>query len=90
MIVKNKIFVNCKEATLLTCKKQDGKVSFKERMQLLLHLLVCKVCALFYKQSTLLHQQLTHIHQTETLPVSIQMDEERKKSLQEIIEKEIE
>ena len=42
--------VPCQEATLLMSKAMDDKLSFKERFDLRLHLMVCDLCVRFLKQ----------------------------------------
>ncbi len=89
MSLKRKIFISCKDATLLTCKKQENAISFKERIQLKIHLFICTVCALFYKQTNLIHEQFTKMN-NESHSSSLHVDETIKINLQQIIDKEIE
>ncbi len=46
-----KIKITCDEATAICDKAQYGEASFYEKLQLNLHLLVCKICALYSKQN---------------------------------------
>ena len=46
-----KIKITCDEATSICDKAQYGEASFYEKIQLNLHLLICKVCALYSKQN---------------------------------------
>lgn len=46
----------CKQATRLMSLKQDRPLSFKERLSLRMHLLMCGDCRECDKQFTLLHQ----------------------------------
>ncbi len=48
------IMINCKEATTMISKKEEGKISFIERIQLWQHLLICSLCKLFMKQNKLI------------------------------------
>lgn len=54
------IIHNCKAATLISLKKEDGPISLNERARLFIHLLFCDACKRFIKQSAiingLLHQ----------------------------------
>jgi hypothetical protein len=50
-----KTVFNCKQATLLSLKKDEGKISFPERIKLLYHLLYCGICRRFIRQSHLLN-----------------------------------
>lgn len=46
----------CREATHLMSLKQDRPLTFKERLSLRMHLLMCGACRECDKQFTLLHQ----------------------------------
>lgn len=89
MTLKNKILLTCKEATLLTCKQQENAITFSEKIQLKMHLLVCKFCALFYKQSNHIHQHISKMHQQETNLPLLHLDETQKSALQEKLSKEL-
>lgn len=54
----NKIMLSCKKATELVERKHENKLSFKEGFQLNLHLLMCKTCNAYEKQSKLLNKAL--------------------------------
>jgi len=49
-----KIVFNCKQATLLSLKKEGKSISVPERIKLLYHLLFCDSCRNFIKQSSLI------------------------------------
>lgn len=90
MSLKNKILLTCKDATLLTCKEQENAISFREKIQLKFHLLVCKFCALFYKQSNLVHQHLTKMNDESYESNTLQLDETKKTALQLQLDAELE
>ena len=46
-----KVVFNCKKATLLALKKNDGAASLWEELQLYYHQLYCDACRRFIKQS---------------------------------------
>ncbi len=47
----------CKQATYLLLKKEEiTKLSFKEETALKFHMLICKFCRTFKKQSTLINK----------------------------------
>lgn len=46
----------CKEATRLMSLKQDRPLTFKERMSLRVHLMMCDACRYCNDQFTLLHK----------------------------------
>ena len=45
------LIISCKKATLLVEKKEQDKISFKESVQLKIHLWICKACKIYEKQS---------------------------------------
>jgi hypothetical protein len=83
-----KIIYNCKQATFLIEKKMIGRITFREHIELRIHLFGCSVCTLYGKQSRMIHtmvQQLFHSSQ----PEQIRLDDEFKKELQDRIEAEL-
>ncbi|MBL0309942.1 MAG: hypothetical protein IPP77_09770 [Bacteroidetes bacterium] len=52
------MMLNCEQATFLVTKREQKKLSFKERFDLMLHLSMCKFCSLFAKQSAFIARQL--------------------------------
>lgn len=52
-----KIVFDCKQATLLSIKKAEGKISFIERVKLSYHLLYCDPCRRFIRQWSELDQK---------------------------------
>jgi hypothetical protein len=84
----NKIAYNCRKATLLIEKRQLGKISLVESMELKIHLAGCSVCRVFEKQSGIIDQMvhaLFHAKQDE----NPKLDEQFKKELQERIDRQI-
>lgn len=49
-----KIVFDCKEATRLSIKKEEGKITFVEQLKLRYHLLYCDPCRRFIRQWNLL------------------------------------
>ena len=43
--------ISCKDATMLTAKKEEGKISFSERLKLGMHSSMCILCKKFEKQA---------------------------------------
>jgi len=63
MYLFKKIVYNCKHATQLSLKKEEGKASFRERVQLWYHLLYCSFCRRCIRQSRQINemgQELKH------------------------------
>ena len=79
-----KLMLNCKEATKLVVIKEFEKLSLKQLIALKFHLLVCKVCALFEKQSLELNKELKKIEEEKTFVLSLEKKEEIKKLLNEL------
>jgi hypothetical protein len=50
MYLFKKIVFDCKQATLLSIKKDQGKITFGERLKLSYHLLYCDPCRQFIDQ----------------------------------------
>ena len=51
MYLFKKVVFNCKRATFLSLKKDQGKITFFERAELSYHLLYCDPCRRFIAQS---------------------------------------
>lgn len=90
MSINQKILLTCKEATLLISKRQHNATTLKEKFQLQLHLLVCKVCSLFNKQSNLLHKHMTEVHGNDQELHFLELDASKKSNLQSHINSELE
>ncbi|MDN3654837.1 hypothetical protein QWZ08_04305 [Ferruginibacter paludis] len=50
-----KTVFDCKQATLLSLKKEGGKITIMERVKLFYHLLYCVYCRRFEKQSSIIN-----------------------------------
>ena len=83
-----KIQYNCRQATFLIEKRQIGKLTFREVIELRIHLAGCSVCKLYDKQShiiaAMVKQLFDHSNQAE-----IKLDDSYKKELHDLIEDEI-
>ena len=62
------LMVNCREATILMAKKEEGKLSFMDKINLSIHTSMCSLCKKFEKQSAKIAAESRHIHATDTLP----------------------
>lgn len=76
----NKVVLSCKKATELVEKKQGGKLSFKEALQLNLHLLMCDACKAYEKQSKLISKALDKFY-TETPEKEVVKNDALKKKI---------
>jgi anti-sigma factor ChrR (cupin superfamily) len=55
------LFFPCNHATLLLEKRDDVSLSLKDRIQLAVHLRMCKACATYEKQRNVIHQALLNM-----------------------------
>lgn len=55
MYLFKKTVFDCKQATLLSLKKEEGKITIPERVKLFYHLLYCVYCRRFVKQSSVIN-----------------------------------
>ena len=84
----DKIRYNCKQATFLIEKKQLKRLTFREEIELRIHLTGCSVCRLYKKQSAMINnlvQQLFH----DSMKQELKLDDTFKKQMQERIDHEI-
>jgi anti-sigma factor ChrR (cupin superfamily) len=71
------LMINCKEATFLMCKKEEGKLSFTEKIKLSVHTSMCSFCKKFEKQSADISRESKHIHAEESMPSIVKEKIER-------------
>lgn len=50
--------IDCRRATFLISRRLDGTLDRRERLALRLHLMICRFCARFQRQSRALHRAL--------------------------------
>lgn len=55
--------ISCKEATDFISRKEEDKLTFRQRWQLWQHLAVCTFCRLFYKQNKVFIKNASHLHE---------------------------
>ncbi len=65
--------LSCNEATFLMAKKEEGKLTFFERIKLLFHTSMCRFCRLFEKQTKQIREESRHIHAEEGLPDAVKV-----------------
>jgi len=83
-----KIIYNCKKATFLIDKKLVGKISFREHIELHIHLIGCGVCKLYNKQSKKINEMVRQFFKS-AMNQEIKLDDNFKQELQQRIEKEL-
>lgn len=79
---------NCKQATFLIEKKQTGRLTLREKLELKIHLAGCSVCRIFQKQSILINHLVFTLFDTPHLEEK-KLDDYFKKELQECIDEEL-
>ena len=83
-----KIQYNCEKATFLIEKKLISKITFREQIELGIHLLGCSVCRIYQKQTGKINEMVRQLfHNAEN--ADIHLDENFKKDLQDRIEEEL-
>ena len=82
------IAYNCRKATFLIEKKQIGRITMREKLELNIHLAGCSVCRIFEKQSSTINLMIKNLFHTaqQNKPG---LDENFKKKLKERIEQKI-
>jgi len=83
-----KIQYNCKQATFLIEKKMIRRLTFREAIELRIHLAGCSVCVLYGKQSRIINEMVQELFRSSMKP-EIRLDDTFKKELQERIEEEL-
>lgn len=81
------LFSNCKEATLLTVKSEEAKLSLQERLQLSIHLLYCSTCRRFKQESEKLNVYFLQLHEQLLKEPPYRMSEQLKETLQSKLKK---
>jgi hypothetical protein len=57
-----KTMITCKEATDFISRKEEGKLSLTQRLQLRMHLYICSFCKLFYRQNKIIKNRVAELH----------------------------
>ncbi len=83
-----KIIYNCKQATFLIEKKSIKRLSFREAIELRIHLFGCSFCRLYKKQSRVINEMVQELFRS-SVQSNIRLNDNFKKELQERIEEEL-
>ena len=81
MKIDNMELFSCKQATYLSIKRQETKLSFGEKIALKFHLSLCDACCNFDRQSKIIDSIVTKFIQK----LNFKLPEEKKKELEELI-----
>ncbi len=80
--------IKCKEASQLTSRALDNKLSFRERFALKLHLLICKYCKRFDKQLQKLNRAISSMNKNIENDTNIKLPSEAKARIVKSLESE--
>ncbi|MEJ5995068.1 hypothetical protein WG904_11625 [Pedobacter sp. Du54] len=69
-----RITYNCRKATFLIEKKNCGRISIKEELELKYHLMGCSVCRIFQQQSMLINRMVKKQFFNETSTFELDSD----------------
>ncbi|TWR24184.1 hypothetical protein FPZ42_16990 [Mucilaginibacter achroorhodeus] len=83
-----KVIYNCRKATYLIDKRFIGGITFRETVELRIHLIGCKVCGIYMEQSKRINEMVRQLLKSEK-PPEIKLDESFKEALQAQITAEI-
>lgn len=75
-----KALTNCDRATFLIEKRELAKLSISDGLQLRLHLIGCKVCRLYLKQSQKINELVDHLLKPKSNKI-ISMDQHSKEKI---------
>ncbi len=74
--------ITCRQSTEWTIKKEQGKLSVKENLQMMSHLAICSLCRLFKSQNLFISQALSKNENGETFRLSAEDKKELLLSIQ--------
>jgi hypothetical protein len=83
-----KIIYNCKQATFLIEKKAIKRLSFREIIELRIHLFGCSFCRLYSKQSRVINDMVRELFRS-SMYSGYRLDDNFKNELQNRIEDEL-
>lgn len=81
MKVLRLIWLSCEKATFLITKKEEGKLTFKESLQLKLHLGICDFCKRFNQQTKFFTGRSKQLHEHSNAALS----PEKKQAIQSLM-----
>lgn len=78
------LMISCKDATMLTAKKEEGKLSLVERVKLSMHSSMCLLCRKFEKQAH------TIAIESKEVAADAELSESAKQRIHEMLSKQTE
>ena len=83
-----KIQYNCRKATFLIEKKQIGKITLREKIELSIHLAGCSICKTFEKQSLVINHMVKSLFNA-SQHHNLKLDDDFKKDLQKRLDEKL-
>lgn len=81
--------INCQESTFLISKKQEDKLLLSEQLKLSLHLMFCKYCNRFSKQTAWVTKSIKQMNKKmKKQSVNITLTKEQKKRIRDAVNKQ--
>jgi len=85
MSTLKKIIYNCRQATLLLDKREFVKLTFREVIELRIHLYKCGVCKLYGQQTHIINNMVQQLFKSS----EYKLDDSFKRELQDRIDQEL-
>ena len=82
----NMVMLDCDHATLLATKKDMVKLGCIKKMQLRMHLMGCRYCREYVRQSEIINDEINIVKQIDPENLSVRLTDEQKTRLNETIE----
>ena len=82
------IIYNCRQATFLIEKRMLSKLTFKEGIELRVHLMGCGACTLYVKQSQKINELLKQLLKSGSID-AVHLDDNFKEAMQGQIEEKL-
>jgi len=73
-----KMMISCEEATYLIDKEQYTALSFKEKFDLKIHLMTCKLCRLYKVESHIINDKITQVFKFNKIELKLSEDQKQK------------
>ena len=91
MMVKgmNMVMLDCDQATMVSTHLELENVGFLKKLLLKMHLMGCKYCREYVKQSKLIVNELNQIKEIDGKKLHIHLTPKQKETLEEAIEQNI-
>ncbi len=81
--------ISCYESTYLISKKQEDSLSLAEKVQLSMHLMFCKYCNRFAKQTNMITKSIKDMNRKmKEQSVNITLTQDQKRRIQDAINKQ--